>query len=124
MSEPQVDWIGAAAATAARQRRDRGVRRAGQKAEDKSAGWHDKAIKHLKTFVAQRRGAPFLTENFVKWAKFKVMPPPDGRAWGCVMQRACREGIVVKDGYGIAETSNQSPKVLWKGSSLSQSGRA
>lgn len=113
MNQPQVDWIGSA--TAARRRRDRGMRRAGQKAEDKHAGWHDKAIKHLKKFVEQRRGAPFLAENFVKWATFKLDPPPDGRAWGGVMRRACSEGIVIKDGFGLAETSNHSPKVLWKG---------
>lgn len=113
MTEPQLDWLTVSAAV--KRRRDAGIRKASEHAEDKSAGWNERAFAELKHFVAQRHGAPFLAEQFVQWVQFKIPAAPDGRAFGGVMQRAAREGVVVKAGYGLASTSNGSPKVLWKG---------
>jgi hypothetical protein len=57
--------------------------------------------------------AKLLAENVRNWASDKLPDPPDGRAWGAVMQRARRAGYIRKVGYREAQSSNLSPKVLW-----------
>lgn len=57
----------------------------------------------------------FLTEEARHYAESKGLPsPPDGRAWGHIAQAAKRAGIIVSVGFGPAQSSNGSPKVLWK----------
>lgn len=59
--------------------------------------------------------APFLTETVRQHAEVYGLPkPPDSRAWGHIAQAAKRAGIVVPVGFSAAQSSNGSPKVLWK----------
>jgi hypothetical protein len=113
MSEVQVDWI--ASTENAKRRRDRGMKRAAEHADAVTDGWQEKAAEQLRVFVQQRQGAPFLAEDFVSWSKFRVPAPPDGRAFGAVLQRASRSRWIEKRGYAPAKSSNLSPKVLWVG---------
>lgn len=100
--------------TAAERRRDEGIQRAAEHADNESPGWTDVALLYLKQFLVNTSG-PFLAEDVVAAAKvWGLIEPPDGRAWGHVMRRAAKLGLVVKAGYAPAKTSNCSPKVLWR----------
>lgn len=99
---------------AAARRRDSGIARAVEHADADTPGWSDIAFDFLEA-CARVRVAPFLAEDIIEMAKAAHMePPPDGRAWGGVFQRACRRGVIAKAGYAPAKTSNCSPKVLWQ----------
>lgn len=101
---------------AARRRRDEGAARAAEHAERVvDPQWQQKASDFLMRVVDGMNGASFLAEQVVAEAKAANFPaPPDGRAWGAVIQRAARSGKIVKVGYAAASTSNCSPKVLWR----------
>jgi hypothetical protein len=95
-------------------RRDRGMAKASGHAESVSAHWNDDADRALRVFLRARDGG-FLAEDFVAWTRWNrdIVQPPDGRAWGAVLNRAARAGLIRKLGYAPANTSNRSPKCLW-----------
>lgn len=95
----------------ARARRDDGIERAGDHAGDR---WKRSARGYLLEFLTVRPST-FLAEDVRAFAELRGLEtPPDGRAWGAVMQAAARERLIAKVGYAPARSSNLSPKVLWK----------
>lgn len=94
-------------------RRDDGLKRAGDHAGD---GWKRRARSYLLEYLTtRRRGDDFLTEHLRDFAHNRGLEfPPDGRAWGAVLQAAARDGLIEKIGYAPAKSSNLSPKVLWR----------
>lgn len=96
----------------ARGRRDEGMRRAGKSARKIDPEWIEKAYKLLMYFAATHP-EPWLSEDFRAWAAGKIPSPPEPRAWGVPVFRAAKRGAIVKQGYGIANSSNRSPKPLW-----------
>jgi hypothetical protein len=104
------------AADRARLARDLGIERSGSRAERQVPGWQGKAIYCLERYLSQVPiSHEFLAEEFVKYATAAGLEePPDGRAYGSVMQQAARRGLIVKVGYRVALSSNLSPKTLWQ----------
>jgi len=98
----------------AERRRDRGIQRALSHAEETAQNWNRDADRLLRDYLSSMNGAQFLTEQFVAFTAGKIVRPPDGRAWGGVIQRAAAAHHIVKVGYGPAATSNCSPKCLWR----------
>jgi hypothetical protein len=106
---PSIDTKAAAAA-----RRDDGMTRAVEHADAVEPDWSTRAYVCLAEFCRERGALTFLTEDVRAFALNRNLPPPpDGRAWGAVIQRAAREGLIVRMGYAAAKSSNLSPKVLW-----------
>lgn len=97
--------------TAARARRDVGMQRAVDHADRVTDGWREIARAHVEEFA--RKHSTFLAEDVIAAAR-DVPEPPTRKAWGAVIQRAAREGIIEKIGFAPAKTSNCSPKVLWR----------
>lgn len=99
---------------AARKARDAGIDRAVAHAEAALRNWAETAYNFLVEFA--RQNPSFTTEDVRQEAGAAVPTPPDKRAWGGVMQRAARAGIVVAAGFVTAK----SPKVhcqnirLWR----------
>jgi hypothetical protein len=95
-------------------RRDGGIAKASGHAESVSPHWNEEADRALRVFLRTRDGG-FLAEEFVHWTRGNrdIAQPPDGRAWGAVVNRAARAGLIRKLGYAAANTSNRSPKCLW-----------
>jgi hypothetical protein len=76
--------------------------------------WSKQAYAYLMQF-ARLHHNPFLVEDVRAYAEKKgLTPPPDGRAWGHIVQTARRAKQITSCGFGIAKSSNGSPKVLWK----------
>ena len=96
----------------ARARRDDGIERAGDHAGER---WKRLARGFLLEFLSSHRER-FLAENVREFAEIRGLEaPPDGRAWGAVIQSAARERLIRKVGYAPARSSNLSPKVQWEG---------
>lgn len=94
----------------ARARRDDGIQRAGDHAGNE---WKDRARGYVLEFLAGNP-EPFLAEDLREFAEVRgLFAPPDGRAWGAVIQSAARDGLIRKVGYAPAKSSNLSPKVQW-----------
>jgi hypothetical protein len=94
-------------------RRDDGMQRAVEHADAVDLFWSERAYGHVMDFC--RTKITFLTEDARAFAEGRgLQAPPDGRAWGAVMQRAARNGLMKKAGYAPAKSSNLSPKVLWE----------
>jgi hypothetical protein len=103
-------------------KRNEGMDRAEDHAEHTSSGWGAAAASLLEKFVQERGSEPFLAEDFVDYARTKILSPPDKRAFGPVLSRAAKAGVIRKDGYALAKTSNLSPKVKWVVKSERQDG--
>ncbi|WP_293371474.1 hypothetical protein [Nevskia sp.] len=93
--------------------RDRGILNAAIGAEHASPGWSIAAFEFLRDYA--RRHVQFMAEDVIRLASVSDIPkPPDGRAFGSIIQRAVREGLIKKLGYAPAATSNLSPKCVWQ----------
>lgn len=110
-NDPQQDMFGGGGKL--KRRRD-GVKTAAEHAERELKGWQQQALEHLKKYLAGRKGAPFLAEDFVRWVQFRIQDPPDPRAYGGVMKTAAAAKLIRKVGYAPAGSSNGSPKVQWQ----------
>lgn len=77
-----------------------GINVAADHAEQVHPGWQDKAIQNLKVFLLWNK-SPFLCETFRVFAEqeCQLSTPPNLRAYGAVMQRAKREGMIEHAGY-------------------------
>ena len=97
------------------ERRDLAIERVATKADEVEPGWSDRAYAALTIFCAKSK-EPFIAEDVRAWAEGLglISAPHDARAWGAVMQKACRRGLVSKVGFAPAKSSNLSPKVLWE----------
>ena len=95
----------------AKAKRDVGIAAAGRNA---GFTWQDTALFWVGQFARSSKG-PFMAEDVREHAEASGLPkPPDGRAWGVVMQAARRKGMIFPDGYAPARSSNLSPKVRWR----------
>jgi hypothetical protein len=90
------------------------ARLSSDRADRELGDWSTKAHNFLMQFARLNQN-PFLVEEARAYAELcGLKAPPDGRAWGHIVQTARREQLLVSCGYGIAKSSNGSPKVLWK----------
>lgn len=95
----------------ATERRDDGMRRAVDHADRVSHAWSVLAYQFVQHYLAY--DGPFLAEELVRAAyDYGIPEPPDARAWGAIMNRAARAGLIVKAGY--REDRYCSPKTLWR----------
>lgn len=78
--------------------------------------WKEKAMKLLIEFATY--GKEFITEDFRLWLNGKLEQPKEPRAYGGLMTRAKKSGIIEATGKFRAmksEVSHSCPKTLWRG---------
>jgi hypothetical protein len=95
-------------------RRDDGMRRAVDHADAVSPGWGAVAFLLVAAWCVRHRGEHFLAERVREDLEPHLPMPPDRRAWGSVFVRAVREHLIVRVGFGPANSSNRGPKSIWR----------
>lgn len=94
---------------------ERGAERAKNHADSIRKAWSASAFACLTT-IGQRDGV-FMTEDVRIEAErdFGLPPPPDRRAWGAVILKASRAGLIRHLHYAPAKTPNShgGPKSVW-----------
>lgn len=89
-------------------KRDDGMRRADEHADDE---WKDRASALLDAYLRQH--PEFFVDDF--WRESALDAPREARALGPIIQRAAREGRIVKTGnYRPSVRSNLTPKPVWR----------
>lgn len=95
--------------------RDEGMKKAEESAERKEFGWSDKAMIYVEKYC--RMFDEFTGESVRIYAEAMGIPePPHKRAWGAIMLKAAKRGLIRK--IGTQSVSN--PKAhcaiatLWK----------
>ena len=98
----------------ATERRDDGIAKAIDHADRVSHAWSVLAYQYVQWWLRHcKPDATFLSENIIGFAtEWGAPEPPDSRAWGAIIQRAARAGLIVKAGY--REDKFCSPKTLWR----------
>jgi hypothetical protein len=89
---------------------DEGAEIAASKAGEE---WADHAFSALMHYPRES----FMTEELRTWAHARGLPhPPDGRAWGAVINRARRAGYIESGGYRktVQPVSHARPASVWK----------
>ncbi len=84
--------------------------------------WKEKAMKYLLEFATY--GKEFITEDFRLWLNGKLEQPKEPRAYGGLMTRAKKSGIIEATGKYRTMKSEQShscPKMVWVGTIKPQS---
>jgi hypothetical protein len=106
----ELDWCGA------KTNRDNGIKVSELNAESKYSGWSEYAIFWLKRFIENNPGE-FQAEQFRVFALgLGLERPPSDRAFGGVMLRAARLGLIVKVGLKATSgvTAHQANAGLWQ----------
>ena len=105
-------------ATEAEALRDEGIQRAIDHADRVESEWSDRAYGMLVRYARQKgSGAKITSEavrNHAEW--FGLPTPPDKRAWGAVILRAARAGVIHKAGWTTANDPKVhcNPVSLWQ----------
>lgn len=103
----------------AQSKRDHGMAISEIKANNEFPEWSEKAKLAVMNFILSSmkiyNGEKFLVEDVREWAESKrlIDPAANGKAWGAVIRRCAKDGIIRQAGYLPARSSNMSPKTAW-----------
>ena len=91
------------------------IERAATAQERRSPNWQNKALHYLKIYLITRD--TFITEDFRKWATDNGLDEPiEPRAYGAVIRRAVKSGMIVATGNYKQTTNIKShcrPMMVW-----------
>ena len=97
--------------------RDNGIQQAIDHADEVNPSWSEQAYYALKCFLDDGQGE-FLCEEFRQWCEINelIPSPPHNRAYGAVMVRAVKEGLIISMGYAPVTNSkaHRTPATVWK----------
>jgi hypothetical protein len=92
-----------------------GMQEAVEHADRVIESWSDLAMQELSVFA--QVNAEFMAEDLRVWAHDKGLPkPPDPRAWGAVVNRAVKRGIIVRDRFELTKVppAHATPRPVWR----------
>ena len=71
-------------------------------ADQVSPAWRDRAYEVLKAYVEQHPHEQFFGEDVREWAYAQgdLPEPPHARAWGGIIAKAAKAGVIVQHGIG------------------------
>ena len=96
--------------------RDRGIARAEDHAETEAPGWKDSALDMLRRYVREV-GGRFQAEDVREFGRIQCLDePPNSRAWGGVIVKAKKLGIIQFAGYENVSNprAHATPASLWE----------
>ena len=94
--------------------RDKGIKKALDNANNTHNEWSDKAYDFLLKYIKYQ--PKFMTED-VRVASEKAIPkPPSNRAWGSVILRAVRSGLINRVGFANVKNAkaHKTPASVWR----------
>lgn len=96
------------------QKRDRGIKRAIDNANDKVENWSGLAYIFLKDYI--RTHKEFMAEQVRMASIGRVPDPPSKRAWGVIIVRAKKQGLIERVGFRNVTNSKAhcTPATVWK----------
>lgn len=89
-------------------------------AEAKESGWADAALNLFREFIPSRK--QFMCEDFRKFCEVKGLTvPPSKRAFGGIILKAYKEGLIKKVGYGKVKNprAHSANASVWEGNKKS-----
>lgn len=94
-----------------------GIYRAVAHADDVYQDWQEVAYKMLKDFIEFSDGKPFMCEDVREYASAVLPDPPTKRAWGAIIMRGKKNGIIKHCGFGQVTNprAHRANASLWKG---------
>ena len=94
--------------------RDRGIKRAVDHAEKITDNWSEKAYGFLRQYMT--RHCEFMSEDVREASRGIVPEPPSHRAWGAIIVRAVKEGLIRRLGYQTVKNAKAhcTPASLWQ----------
>lgn len=104
-----------ASESSARELADEGMTAAIEHADRVSARWSVQAGQLLRIYAQMH--PEFMAEDVRIWAHRKDLPcPPDPRAWGAVVNRAVREGVLIRDRFELTKVkpAHATPRPVWR----------
>ena len=94
--------------------RDKGIKKALDNANNIHDKWSEKAYKFLLKYIKYQY--EFMTED-VRVASEKAIPkPPSNRAWGGVILKAVRSGLINRVGFSNVKNAkaHKTPASVWR----------
>src|SRR5690606_33079593 len=102
----------------ARAERDAGMQLALDHAQAVRPEWADEAFNALRMYIAAHPGKTFMTEDVRSYAYsvLAVPCPPHERAWGSIIAKAARQGLIKRVGIAPVETvsSHMANASVWE----------
>lgn len=77
--------------------RDKGIQAAVEHADLEYEAWSEKAFQYLLGYIAIHK--EFMAEEVRLASKGQVPEPPSKRAWGAIIVRAVKKGLIKRLGY-------------------------
>lgn len=86
------------------------------KASKDDPRWTSDAMAAVSLYCTAHPAREFLTEDVRAFcAELDLADTPlNEKAWGPIMRKAAKDGLIRKVGYAQARSSNMAPKVLWR----------
>jgi hypothetical protein len=112
MNQTVIDFSAPAPAAIAREKAEQGMRRTLSAAERRTPGWGDIAYEFLRDYAK-------VNERFTGWmvvrsAAERIPEPPNPKAWGSVIQKAARAGVIRKVGTTPDVHRHGNPIPVWE----------
>ena len=94
----------------ARAERDEAMQRAVDAADGRVPKWSEVAYQYVRLYAQRNRGKQFIGRAITQAAKaYGLESPASEKAWGSVIQRAVREGVLMKIGFAQDPNRHCSP---------------
>ena len=96
------------------QLRDKGIKQAINNANDTHDKWSDKAYKFLVDYIKSQY--EFMTEDVRMASEGEIPKPPSNRAWGGIILRASRAGLISRVGFSNVKNAkaHKTPATVWR----------
>ena len=94
--------------------RDRGIKAALDNADSTHDKWSDKAYTFLLNYIKSH--SEFMTEDVRVASEEEVPIPPSKRAWGGVVVRASKAGLIKRIGFSLVKNikAHKTPATVWR----------
>ena len=96
------------------QLRNKGIKQAINNANNTHDKWSIKAYKFLVDYIKSHN--QFMTEDVRLASEKKIPIPPSNRAWGGVVVRASRAGLISRVGFSNVKNvkAHRTPATVWR----------